>query len=310
MHVPLPPALAARHAAGGPAATWLEGLPALREDLLGRWHLSPDGPALAGHTAIVLPVQDADGVRRALKAGLPEPDNAGEIRTLQLWGGRHAVRLVRADPGRHALLLEWLDGPLADQPDAGEATRIVAGLYRHLHRPAAPQLPDLHRSVNRWLDDLAALGGAGSGRLPAPPRLVEQAIIAGRRLAAQPGGHVLHGDLHDLNVMRRAGSWVAIDPKGCNGDPCYEPAPLLWNRWAALAVSANLGEALRERFYTIVDTAGLDVRRSRDWVVVRTMVNVAWQVAGPDRPGGPTETAREWITRNVTIAKAIQAVEP
>nr|WP_255622151.1 aminoglycoside phosphotransferase family protein [Tessaracoccus sp. OS52] len=284
----------------------MDGLPRLISDLLQRWHLTPDGAALAGHTALVLPVLDADGVRRALKVGFVEADNAGEIPTLQLWGGRHTVRLLRADPKRGAMVLEWCDEQLGSHPDAEEATRIVAGLYRHLHRAAAPQLPELHQLVNRWLDSLAAL----RRDVPAPPRLVEQAITAGRRLASGPGTHVLHGDLHDLNVMGRDGEWVAIDPKGLNGDPCYEPAPLLWNRWDQLEVTGNTGEAIRERFYTIVDTAGLDERRARDWVVVRAMINVAWQVSEADPTGGPAGTPHEWITRNVTIAKAMQAVEP
>ncbi len=273
-------------------------------ELQQRWHLTPDGPPRYGHTALVVPVLDAEGVRRALKVTLPHEEGAGEIPTLQLWGGRHAVRLLRADPRRGAMLLEWLDDLLADTRDDDESTRIVANLYRHLHLPAAPQLPDVHLLVNRWLNELSALGRG----VPAPPRLVEQAIAAGRRLSAEPGTHVLHGDLHDSNVMSRAGQWVAIDPKGFNGDPCFEPAPLLWNRWAELEASPNLGEAIRDRFYVIVDTAELDERRVRDWVVVRTMINIAWQVADGDAPGGPTATAHGWVTRNVTIAKAMQAV--
>nr|NLI49929.1 aminoglycoside resistance protein [Propionibacterium sp.] len=304
MTVPLPPALNARRALGAPWAAWLDGLPRLVDDLLLRWHLTPDGPPLAGHTALVVPVLDADGVRRALKVGFREEDNASEIPALQLWAGRHAVRLLRADPRRGALLLEWLGDRLALHPDADVSTRIVAELYGPLHRPAAPQLPELHPLVNRWLDTLEALGRT----LPAPPRLVDQALTAGRRLAAAPGTHVLHGDLHDLNVMGRADSWVAIDPKGYNGDPCFEPAPLLWNRWATLEASGNIGQAIRERFYAIVDTAGLDERRARDWVVVRTMVNVAWQVIDGDAGGGPAGTPHAWITRNITIAKAMQAV--
>jgi streptomycin 6-kinase len=292
----IPSALDARRALGAPWASWLDGLPRLVDDLLQRWHLTPDGAALAGHTALVVPVLDADGVRRALKVSFRDEDNAGEIPALQLWGGRHAVRLLRADPHQGALLLEWLGDQLACHPDNEEATRIVARLYRSLHRPAAPQLPELHPLVNRWLDALAGLGRT----VPAPPRLVAQAISTGRRLAAGPGTHVLHGDLHDLNVMDRAGAWVAIDPKGHNGDPCYEPAPLLWNRWTDLEASGNTSEAIRQRFYTIVDTAGLDERRARDWVVVRTMINIAWQVPDATATGGPAGTTQEWITRNIT----------
>lgn len=285
-------------------ADWVAALPRLIGEILGEWELVPDGSALNGHTAVVIPVRDQRGEARALKLAFPDSDSRGEIPTLQLWGGRSAVRLVRADPRRGVLLLEWLGDSLAEHWDADAATRITAGLYGHLHRRAAPQLPDLHERVHRWLAEFADLGR----RVPAPPRLIEYALAAGRRLAAEPGTHVVHGDLHDANVMAREAEWVAIDPKGYNGDPCFEPAPLLWNRWDELTWSGNTSAAIRERFWTIVDTADLDEARARDWVVVRCLLNVGWQAIDGDRPVGDI-SAHEWITRNVTIAKAIQSIE-
>jgi len=185
---------------------WEDSLPRLVEDTFRRWHLTPDGEPLSGVTARVHPVLDADGVRRACKFSHVEADNVGEIPTLSLWGGRGAVELLRADPRRGVLLLEWLDGQLVEHGDADEASRVVAGLYGRLHRRAAPQLPDGHAFVRRWLGELAGLGRA----VPAPPRFVEWALRAGRELAAGPGTHVVHGDLHFLNVMARGDEWVAI----------------------------------------------------------------------------------------------------
>ena len=284
---------------------WVEELPRLVEDTVRRWHLTPDGEPLVGAASRVVPVLDADGVRRACKFSFIEADNVGEIPTLSLWGGRHAVELVRADPRRGVLLLEWLGDDLTTLWDADEATRIVAGLYGRLHRRAAPQLPDGHAFVRRWLAEVEALGRA----VPGPPRFVEWALRAGRDLAAEPGTHVVHGDLHYLNVMARGDEWVAIDPKGYNAAPEYEVAPLLWNRWADLEASGDVGEAIRDRFYAVVDTAGLDERAARDWVVVRCAINLGWAV----QDGSAESRQDDWhgsVTRQVTILKAMQAVEP
>lgn len=305
MPLDIPPSLAARGELGPSWETWLGGLPRLVDDVLRRWHLTVDGEPIPGHTALVLPVLDADGVRRACKFGHLEGDNAGEIPTLQLWGGRGAVELLRADPRRGVLLLEWLTGDLSRHWDADEATRTVAGLYRRLHRRAAPQVPDGHAFVRRWLDDLAALGRG----VPAPPRFVEWALRTGRELAAERGTHLVHGDLHHHNVMYRDGEAVAIDPKGYNASPGYEVAPLLWNRWDDLEASGDVGEAIRDRFHAVVDTADLDERRARDWVVVRCLVNLSW-VAQDGAAGGGLSDPHVWVTRNVTIVKAMQAVEP
>ena len=140
---------------------WEDGLPRLIEDTFRRWHLTPVGEPMSGVTARVYPVLDADGVRRACKFSHVEADNVGEIPTLTLWGGRPAVELVRADPRRGVLLLEWLDGQLQEHWDADEASRIVAGLYGRLHRRAAPQLPDGHAFVRRWLGALRRSEVAG-----------------------------------------------------------------------------------------------------------------------------------------------------
>lgn len=304
MSVELPAEFTRQPSLGERWEIWLAGLPRLVAGLLDEWTLGPAGPARSGRTAVVLPVIDDQGRQRALKVGYQDNSNRGEIATLQLWGGRGAVRLLRADPHRGALLLEWLDEELVGHWDIEWATATVAGLYAHLHRPAAPQLPDLHRDVQRWLDDLEALGRT----IPAPSHLVEQALVAGRRLAAEPGTHVLHGDLHYANVMSRDGAWVAIDPKGHNGDPCFEPAPLLWNRWDDLVATGDIGNALRERFYTIVDTAGLDERRARDWVIVRAMINIGWEVQDA-RGSALSQAAHDQVTRQVTIAMAMQAVD-
>jgi streptomycin 6-kinase len=57
----------------------------------------------------------------------------------------------------------------------------------------------------------------------------------------------------------------------------------------------------------LVDAAGLDEDRARDWVVVRMVLNAHWAVEDAQRAGRdlvPDE--RAWITRCITITKAVQ----
>ena len=101
--------------------------------------------------------------------------------------------------------------------------------------------------------------------------MVEQALHLGRALVGDPAstGVMVHGDLHDYNVLAAARRpWLVIDPKPMSGDPHYEPAPLLWNRWEEIA-DGDARAAVRRRFHAVVDAAGLDEERARDWVVVR-----------------------------------------
>ena len=96
---------------------------------------------------------------------------------------------------------------------------------------------------------------------------------------------------------------MAIDPKPLAGDPAYEVAPLLWNRWEEAIATGNLRQALLDKMFTVVDVAGLDEDRVRGWIVVREVLNVLWDYEN-SLLGATLD--RDWITRSTTIAKAVQ----
>jgi streptomycin 6-kinase len=68
-----------------------------------------------------------------------------------------------------------------------------------------------------------------------------------------------------------------------------------------VVASGDVRDAVRRRFHTLVDTALLDEDRARDWVVVRAMVSAVRALEDP----GPRLDG-EWLTRCVTLAKAVQ----
>ncbi|NYI70277.1 streptomycin 6-kinase [Naumannella cuiyingiana] len=287
---------------------WLDRLPRLAADLLAEWELTRDGAEVwHGFGSLVLPVRDRDGVPGVFKIAYDGDDEGlHEALGLQRWAGNGAVRLLRADPRRRALLLERLHrrdlGELWDV----EACEIVAGLYAKLHVPAGAPLQLITDHVARWLDDLARLPRDA----PIPRRHVEQALALGRELVADPAstGVIIHGDLHYANVLAAdRAPWLAIDPKPMSGDPHYEPAPMLWNRFDELGTGAALRYGLRTRLETLVDAAGLDHDRARDWVIVRMIINAHWSIQDAERAGRSLNAEeREWITRCITIAKSVQ----
>ncbi|HET6562389.1 MAG TPA: aminoglycoside phosphotransferase family protein [Marmoricola sp.] len=264
------------------------------EPLLEEWELTRDGPPRAGGRADIVPVRTASGRPAVLKVG----DAAGshEPLALQHWHGRGAVELLRADPRRDALLLERLHAE-----DVGElwdvaACEVVGALYDRLHVPAPARLRRLSEVVDGWLVRLAAL----PRNAPLPHRLVEQALAIGRRLKDDRAtdGRLLHGALgfdHVLSADREP--WLAVAPKPLSGDPHAEPAPALWSRWDELVRSGDVRGSVRRRFHTLVDVAGLDEERARDWAVLRAVVQAATEL-------GTRERGR--ATTFVTVAKAVQ----
>jgi streptomycin 6-kinase len=177
-----------------------------------------------------------------------------------------------------------------------EACEIVAELYGRLHVPAPPQLVPLTRLVEGWSDDLERLPRDA----PVPRRIVEQAVHLGWSFVTDGAstGRLVHTDLHYENVLAgSADTWLAIDPKPVSGDPHYEIAPLLWNRWPEIVATGDVRTAVRRRFHTVVDAAGLDEDRARDWVVVREAHNAMWAIEDGDR---------DELTAAIAIVKAVQ----
>ena len=278
-------------------AAWVEGLPATVRLLIEQWRLRTDGDPTHGHCSLVLPVRTAEGAAAILKVGFPDEESEHEHLALQRWGGHGAVRLLSADPHHRGLLLERLSSTDLSTVSDAEACRVVADLYRRLHIPAMPQLRPLSSSVDRWTSELSGL----ARNAPIPRRLVEQAIALGTELAADRAvaDRVIHTDLHYANVL--AGErepWLVIDPKAVNGDPHYEIAPMLWNRWDEIACDTR--EGVRRRFWMLVDAAGFDEDRARGWVIVRVVHNAMWALQ--DRP----HTDQAWLTRCIAVAKAVQ----
>lgn len=307
MPTPLPDGVLGMARRGPTWADWVGRLPGLVDSLLEEWQLRGDGWMRHGHRALVVPVRTAADRGAVLKVGFPDEESEHEHLALQHWQGRGAVRLLRADPRRRALLLERLHSEgLTDVWDL-EACEVVAGLYRQLHVPALPQLRPLTASVDRWVRRLADL----QRDAPLPRRLVEQAVSLGRDLVSDPDstGTMIHGDLHYENVL--AGDrqpWLAIDPKPLSGDPHYELAPMLWNRFEELTDTAggqSVRDGIRARFHALVDHAELEERRARDWVVVRTLLNASWRLEDTAATAWDAED-QDHLTMCIAIAKAVQ----
>ncbi|ANY24972.1 aminoglycoside phosphotransferase family protein [Gordonia terrae] len=286
-------------------ADWLRRLPVTISGLLDEWALRRDGDELwHGFESLVVPVFDREGAPAVLKVAFDGDDEgAHEALGLHHWHGRGAVRMLRADPRRRAILLERLTRRDLTTVDDDEACLVVAGLYGRLHIPAPGRLTPLTAHLERWLDDLAGIPRDA----PVPRRFVEQALSLGRDFLADAAtvGVIVHGDLHHENVLADAdGRWVAIDPSPMSGDAHYELAPMLWNRLDTRA--SDVRYDIRRRFSTITDAANLDPDRARDWVIVRMILHAHWAIEDADRASRALRpTDREWITTCVTVAKAV-----
>ena len=197
----------------------------------------------------------AAGEAAILKVIPPEDDSASQqAEVLEFWGGDGAVRLLRHDPTRRALLLERLR-PGTEASAVSEAESIAAAIAagRRIWRPAPPGVtyPTIHDDVKRWLPDDTTFA------------LVPEARRAFATMTPRVDT-VLHADLHHHNILLRGTEWVVIDPKPMVGEPEYDIPPFLWN---PLGTTSSRGRT-EARIRAFAD-AGLDGDKIRKWAIVR-----------------------------------------
>ena len=202
--------------------------------------------ALAQYSYVV-----AAGDSAVLKVTPPEDDESDEeAEALQLWAGNGAVRLLRRDRSRRALLIERAGDDISNLAEE-EATRIAVATGLRLWRPAAEPFRWIGDHVPTWLDS------AGAHELAPLARELYASLDVSRET-------LVHGDFHHHNILRSARGPLAIDPKPMLGEPEYDVPSYLWN-----PLSYRMRRDVTERRLAAFAAAGLDEERMRKWTVIR-----------------------------------------
>jgi streptomycin 6-kinase len=241
----------------------LEPLARIAEEVAGEWGLELGEPFALSNYSYVAPA----GEDAVLKVTPAEDDEADEeADALALWDGDGAVRLLRHDRARRALLLERArpGTDISGLPDE-EATAIAVELGPRLWRPAAGPFRWVGDHVPRWLDQAERSDREGRELIPLARELYAS-LDVGRDV-------VVHGDFHHHNILRAGERHLAIDAKAMLGEPEFDVPSFLRN---PLAYTMR-ADVTAERLRAFAD-AGLDEERMRMWVVIRC----AYLGAGPE----------------------------
>lgn len=257
---------------GPEGAAWLSSLPECIAALEQAWGIRAstafDHPGVASWVA---PVECEDGSGAVLKLGFPSDEARWEAEALRWLAGRGAVRLWRVSEDGFALLIErCLPGTNLWALEEAEADAVAAALLPRLWREPEPTGPFLTVTglVAQWLSSLAQ---TATGRFG--PERVAHALALGESLAAsQPRRVLLHGDFHPANVLAaQREPWLVIDPKPLIGDPAYDLAQWLSNRYDAARASADPVAAFRRQITRFATALTLDPARIAGWAVVKSV---------------------------------------
>lgn len=258
---------------------WLASLPALVAAIEDEWGVRTGPPFLRGTAAWTAPA----GETAVLKVGWPHREARHEAEGLAMWAG--AVRVLRSDPSRWAMLIErCVPGVALDESGLGAEAAMEAGAAI-LGQLWAVDVPDGHpfELLGDVTTDWATLvrermgrhrPGFDSGLVALGASLLET-LPAGAGRAA-----LIHGDFNPGNILSAdRAPFLAIDPKPMVGDPAYDPSQLLTQLGGASTPQEMLARC--RRFAGLVD---VPAERILAWGVARSVEGALWDVS-EGRPG-------------------------
>ncbi len=215
------------------AHAWVEAVPTLATALAKQWSLTL-GPVLSGGTeSVVLEVGQQDGTPAVLKLHAPRTADAAarEATVLRHADGYGCVRLLRADTGRDAFLLERLGPSLAElQLPLRRRQQLLCDTAQHVWRPVADSGLPTGADHARWLADWIPTTWEHTHQ-PCSPRVLEHALAcAHQRITAHDDDRavLVHGDVQQWNLHQTpAGGFKLIDPEGLLAEPEYDLGVLM-----------------------------------------------------------------------------------
>jgi streptomycin 6-kinase len=253
----------------GPA--WLEQLPELIEECLGKWDLTL-GETFPSTFSYVARVTRGDGTPAVLKLTLPEHEGAGEAEALQRWRGDGAVLALesRSDPA--ALLLELVEPgePLSDRP-VDEALPIALAIAERLWQP----LEDGHgfRRLGDHFAEMLPLSEEDYSLVPdaCDRDLFDEALAVYR--SPRDESWLIHGDLHTANIRSSLRQpWLALDPAAPAGEREYELGWLLIDPPRAGREPVPDRRELERRVELLVPGSGFERARILRWGFARGVI--------------------------------------
>lgn len=253
---------------------------------LRRWDLTPDGAVIRTATSLLRPVRTPDDRAAMLKLA-QAPEEAFGNGLMVWWAGDGAAEVL-ASEGPALLMARAPGGELLALFLAGheaEATAALALCLSRLHRPR-PNPPQAIPMERR----LAALFQAASNGAP----FAGAAVIA-RRLLAEGGAVLLHGDAHPANVLDFGhGDWRAIDPKRVSGPPAYDHVAVL----VTPDLSAEAARLDRQLALTAA-ASGLPQDDLLAWALVSASLSAAWSIEDGDDPAHGLAVA-DWASARLS----------
>jgi len=215
-----------------------------------------------------------------LKICLPGEASTNEQKALLYFNGNGCVKLLDYDLQNFAMLLEAIKpGKTLKEVFSKDENKLIetaAGVIKKLH---ANKLTDNIKlngfpTINQWV---GLLNNFQANQIP-NKHLIRAKELALKLLSSQTDLYLLHGDLHDDNILQKGNDWVAIDPKGVVGELAYEIAVFIRVFVPFIIEDTNSFEIINNRINQFSKIFNIEKQRLIDWSYVQSVLAACWAI--------------------------------
>lgn len=256
---------------GSKGEQWLADLPSIIADISKEWNLTNLQPATnLSFNAVLFGYMDTQAI--ILKLSFSPEALKKEANALLAFSHHGCVEVLKLR--NDALLLQCaVPGvSLQDSFAVDELTylKIALPLIDLLHMspvPAQHQFPSLHDWFATFDKDW-----------PLPKNYLARArILRDKLLNTGIKPALLHGDMHQANIISNHNGWLIIDPKGVVGDPIFDKVGcLIREPIEPLLQHHDMLNILRNRIEFVAGYLHTDSVLIMEWTLLQAVLSCCW----------------------------------
>ncbi|MGG4490736.1 aminoglycoside phosphotransferase family protein [Metabacillus idriensis] len=255
---------------GDKGKDWLRELPSIIDRCEQKYGLKISDPYKLSYHYVAQAI-NANGEEAVVKIGLPNhKDLIAESIALKVLGrGSGMVKLIDDHIVDGLLILEKIKpGTMLSEVESDEKAVLAASfVMKSIWHPYEGSHPFPHLSA--WM---SGLGRVEQNRID--EKFIHKAEVLSEQLINTISKPILlHGDLHQDNILKKGGDWMAIDPKGVIGEAEFEVSSFSKNY---LFDKKNPRDVLEKRIEQFTKELGLDRSRMIGWGFCQAVLSACW----------------------------------